>query len=80
MAVKVPCANTFVRVQGYNLNVTLRDYPGSELLLQQGEDIPETMAMLETLTGIVEATIKDWLVVTSWLGGETVGGTANRPN
>lgn len=69
MAVKVPCATAFVNVQGYNLNVTLRDYPGSELLLAKGDDIPEPMEIVETISQIVESTIAAWLRIAEYLGG-----------
>jgi hypothetical protein len=72
MAVKVPCAGAWVKVQGYSLNVTLRDYPGSEFLLAKGEDAPEPSVMIEVLSRIVTETVNNWLMVTRWLQGDTV--------
>lgn len=80
MAVKVPCANAFVKRGEYSLNVTLRDYPGSELLLacKEGES-PDPMAMAETLSQIVTDTINNWFLVVNWLKGETVADNRKSP-
>ena len=61
MAVKVPCANAFKKFGEYDLNVTLRDYPGSELLLAKEDETPEPMEMEETIAKIAEKTIANWL-------------------
>ena len=67
MAVKVPCANAFKKFGEYDLNVTLRDYPGSELLLAKEDETPEPMEMEETIAKIAEKTIANWLRHIAWM-------------